>query len=81
MKAGILGTLALVNAVSLFFAFNPWIPDWRGPAAVVLAVEAASLVVIGIPLVCYHHFGQQKPLKQSLEDTLRTILDFLAGWA
>ena len=46
-----------------------------------LAVEAASLVVIGIPLFGYHHFGQQKPLKQSLEDTLRMILDFLAGWA
>jgi hypothetical protein len=81
VKTGILGAVLLINAVCLFCAFNPWIADWRGPAVVVLVAEAASLLLIGVPLFGYHHFGQRKPASHSLGDTLRVIVDFLTGWA
>jgi hypothetical protein len=80
VKTGILTIALLVNAVALFCVFNPWIVAWQGQGLVVLVVEAAAVVVIGAPVFFYHFLHEQKPLRQSLEDTVRVMMDFLAGW-
>jgi hypothetical protein len=80
VKTGIFAMVLLVNAVALFCIFNPWITDWQGQGIVVLVVEAAAVVVIGAPVFFYHFIREQKPLRQSLEDTVRIIMDFLTGW-
>jgi hypothetical protein len=80
VKTGIFALALLVNAVALFCIFNPWVTDWQGQGIVVLVVEAAAVVVIGAPVFFYHVLREKKPVRQSLEDTVRVIMDFLAGW-
>jgi len=80
LKTGIFAVALLANAVALFCVFNPWIADWQGQGIVLLIVEAAAVVVIGAPVFFYHFIHEKKPLRQSLEDAARIIMDFLVGW-
>jgi len=80
VKTGIFAMALLVNAVALFCIFNPWVADWQGQGIIVLVVEVTAVVVIGAPVFFYHFLRKQKPLRQSLEDTVRVMMDFLAGW-
>ena len=80
IRTGIFGFVLLANAVALFCIFNPWIEKWSSQAVVFLVLEAVFLVVIGIPVFLYHFVHKKKPLKQSLADSIQTMIDFLAGW-
>lgn len=80
MQTGIFALALLANAVALFCVFNPWMTDWQGQGIVFLVVEAAALVVLGAPVFFYQSIRKKKPLGQSLEGTVRIIMDCLGGW-
>jgi len=80
VKTGIVALALLVNAVALFCVVNPWVTAWQGAGIVVLAVEAAAVVAIGAPVFFYRVIREKKPWRQSLEETMRLLMDFLAGW-
>ena len=80
LKTSIFAIFLLVNGVALFCLLNPWLPDWQEQATLLLILESIFLVVIGLPVFFYHFFKHKKPFKQSLADSLDTVLDFLCGW-
>ena len=67
-----------VNAVAIFCAVNPWFQDWHNAGIVVLVVEAAFLILIGLPAVCYQMIWHKKTLKQSLNDSVKYVLDLVS---
>ena len=79
--AGIGIVFLLVNAVVLFCVFNPWIDRWRSQGYVVLIAELVLLVVVCVPVFLHHLLRKKKSFRDSITDTLRTLLDFLSGWA
>jgi hypothetical protein len=66
-----------VNLLLLFFAFNPWLDEWAGQALMVIVIELALLVVVGLPLVLYQVVIRKKTLRQSVRDSVETVMDFL----
>lgn len=68
-----------VNALLLFFAFNPWLETWSRQAVAVLAIEALLLVVIGLPAVVYQMTVRKKSFKQSVRDAIEAVMDIVAG--
>lgn len=80
IKNGILALLLLTNGVALFCVFNPWFEGWAAPGILFLVLEAAFLLLIGVPVFFYHFARRNKPLRQSLEDSVRTVMDALVGW-
>ena len=79
-KAGILLIFVLVNAALLVLALNPWITTWQGQAQMVLIIEVIFLVIIGLPVLLYQMIVRKKTFRQSLSDSLDTVLDFLSGF-
>jgi hypothetical protein len=77
---GVLGIFLLVNAVALFCVFNPWIKDWAAQGIVLLVLEGIFLVLIGVPVFLYHFIGKKKTFRQSLSDSVESVLNFLVGW-
>jgi len=80
LKTGIFGIFLLVNAVGIFCVFNPWIVDWQAQGITLLILEGVFFLVIGLPVFLYHFIRKKKSFKQSLADSVSTVLDFLAGW-
>lgn len=80
MRHEVLTVWLLINALTLFLGFNTWFTDWASQAIVLLVLEAVFLIVIGLPVFLHQFFRKKKPLKQSLSDSARSVLDFLAGW-
>jgi hypothetical protein len=78
---GIGWTLLLVSAASLLAALNPWFPAWQRSGLVVLLVEAAALVLVVLPSTLYLWLVRRKSWRESLDGSLRTLVDFLGGWA
>ncbi len=81
LRSGIFAILLLANTVALFCAVNPWFEDWRSKGLVILAAEAVLGLAIGVPMFLHFRVRWKKPLRESLEETVRTMLDLLAGWA
>ncbi len=79
MKQGIFLVVLLVNAVALFCVFNPWFKDWAGQGIVLLVVEGAFLLLVGMPVFVYH-LRKGLPPRQALAASLDTVMHFLAGW-
>ena len=79
-KAGILLIFVLVNAALLVLALNPWITTWQGQAQMVLIIEVIFLVIVGLPVLLYQMIVRKKTFRQSLSDSLDTVLDFLSGF-
>ena len=79
-KTGILCIFVLINAALLILALNPWITTWQGQALMVLVIEVALLVVIGIPVLLYQMIFKKKTFRQSLSDSLDAVMDFLSGF-
>ncbi len=80
IRISIFAIFLLLNIVALFCIFNPWVTDWQRQAIVLLVFELFFLLGIGLPVFCYHFFKMNKSFKQSLADSLETVLDFLCGW-
>lgn len=80
MIKGVFWVVLLVNAVALFLAFNPWLRDWAAQAIVLLVLEAAFLVIIGVPVFIYHLRKGLRP-KEALAASLDSVVSFLSGWA
>lgn len=68
-----------VNALLLFFAFNPWLDTWSGEAVRALVIEALVLVVIGLPAIIYQMVIQKKSFRQSVRDAIETMMDLVTG--
>lgn len=81
LKTGISGLFLLVNAVAVFCAFNPWIPDWQDQGITVLAFEAVFFILIGVPVLLYQVIWKKKSFKKSVSDSLRAIMDFISSFA
>ncbi len=81
LRSGIFAVLLLTNAVAVFCAVNPWFEDWRSKGVVVLAAEAFLALAIGVPVFVHFRVRWKKPIRECLEETARTMLDLLAGWA
>ena len=79
MRQGIFWVVLLANSVALFAVFTPWIEDWAISATVFLVIEAIFLPFIGVP-VFIHHLRKGLSARDSLAASLRTVMDFLAGW-
>lgn len=80
MKNEVLAVWLLVNALAAFMVFNKWFTDWASQALVLLVLEAFFFIVIGLPVFCHHFLCRKKPFRQSLSDSVQSVLDFLAGW-
>jgi len=80
MRNEVLAVWLLINALVLFLVFNTWFTDWASQAIVLLVLEAVFFIVIGLPVFFHHFFRNRKPFKESLSDSVRSVLDFLAGW-
>lgn len=80
MRHEVLTVWLLINALTLFLVFNTWFTDWASQAIVLLVLEAVFFIVIGLPVFLHQFLRKKKPLKQSLSDSARSVLDFLAGW-
>ncbi len=76
LKTGIAGLFLLLNAVAVFSAVNPWVSDWRVQGITVLVVEAAFLLLIGLPSVAYQVFWKKKTFRRSLSDSVEAVM----GW-
>lgn len=73
------GIVIIINLLLLFFAINPWIETWSEQAIMVLILEVALLVVVGLPVILFQVFVRKKTFKQSVRDSIETVMDFLAG--
>ena len=80
LKTGILGLFLLANAVAMFCAFNPWIPDWENQGLTVLAFEAVFFLLIGVPVLLYQVFRGKKSFKQSVSDSVKAIMEFVSSF-
>ena len=78
LKTGIVGLFLLLNAVVVFSAVNPWVTDWRAQGITVLVVEAAFLLLIGLPSVAYEVFWKKKTFRKSLSDSVEPIMGWLS---
>lgn len=79
MIKGVFWVVLLLNAVAFFLAFNPWLRDWSAQAIVLIVLEAAFLVVIGVP-VFIHHLRKGRRPKDALAASLDSVVSFLSGW-
>ena len=78
-KFSIFTPFILCNAVLVFLLINPWLTNWHGQAISIMAIEIVLLFLIGIPITLYQMIRLKKKLRQSLSDSLDTVLDFLSG--
>ena len=78
LKTGVLGIFLLINAVAIFCAFNPWVPDWQRAGISVLVIEGAFFLLIGLPLFLYHLIWKRKSFKQGLSDSTNTVMDLIS---
>ena len=78
-KFSIFTPFILCNTVLVFLLINPWLTNWHGQAISIMAIEIALLFLIGIPITLYQMIRLKKKLRQSLSDSLDTVLDFLSG--
>ncbi|WKZ33523.1 MAG: hypothetical protein QY316_03710 [Thermodesulfobacteriota bacterium] len=79
MIKGVFWVVLLLNALALFLAFNPWLREWAAQAIVLLVLEAAFLVIIGVPVFIYHLRKGLRP-KEALAASLDSVVSFLSGW-
>ncbi|MBI4191950.1 MAG: hypothetical protein HY525_15595 [Betaproteobacteria bacterium] len=79
MRQGIFWFALLANSVAMFAVFNPWFEDWSTSGTMFLVVEAIFLPLIGVP-VFIHHLRKGLSPRESLAASLRSVMDFLAGW-
>jgi hypothetical protein len=80
MKIGALSVFILANTVAIFCLVNPWISDWQTTAIIFFVIEAALLLLVGIPLFLYRLLHQKLSFRRSLVDSLESVLDFITGW-
>ena len=80
IRGGILGLFLLLNLVALFCALNPWVTSWQAQGTIVLLLEAVLLVVIGVPAIIYQMIRKKKSFRQSLSDTVKAVIDFIANF-
>ena len=78
MNNSVLTIFLVVNAVAIFCAVNPWFQDWQNAGIVVLVTEAAFLLLIGLPSVFYQMIRKKKTFKQSLNDSVKSVLDLVS---
>lgn len=78
LKNGIVGLFLLLNAVAVFSVVNPWVSDWRAHGITVLLVEAAFLLLIGLPRVAYQVFWKKKTFRRSLSDSVEAVMGWLS---
>lgn len=69
------------NAALLFLALNPWLDRWSGEALAALALEAAGVVVVGLPMVLFQVVVRDKPPGRAARDAVEAVMDFLTGAA
>lgn len=67
------------NAALLFLAFNPWLDRWSGEALAALVIEAAGVVVVGLPMVLFQIVVGGKPPGRALRDAVEAVMDVLTG--
>jgi hypothetical protein len=79
VKQGIFLVVVMVNAVALFCVFNPWFEDWVTQGIVLFVLEAAFLLLIGVP-VFIHYVRKGLPPRVALAASLDSVMNFLAGW-
>ena len=68
-----------INALIVFFAFNPWIKAWRDQGILILVFEAVFIVIIGIPVFLYQMIWKKKTFKRSISGSLDAVLDFISN--
>ena len=78
MKNGVLYIFVLLNATALFCAINPWITDWQNIGFLVLVLEAALVLLVGVPVLFYQTIVKKKTFKQSLTDSVDKIMAFVS---
>lgn len=78
MQNSVLTIFLAVNAVAIFCAVNPWFQGWQNAGIVLLVVEAVFLLLIGLPSVFYQMIWKKKTLKQSLNDSVKYVLDLVS---
>ena len=79
MKQGIFFVVLLANAVALFCVSNPWFEDWVTQGIVFFVLEAASLLLIGVP-VFIHHLRKGLAPREALAASMDSVMNVLAGW-
>jgi len=79
VKQGIFLVVVMVNAVALFCVFNPWFKDWVTQGIVLFVLEAALLLLIGVP-VFIHYVRKGLPPREALAASMDLVMNFLAGW-
>lgn len=80
MKNSALLVCLAVNALAVFLVLNPWVTRWASQAVAVLALEALFFLVIGVPVFLHHFLRRKQSLRQSVSDTVDSVMEFLAGW-
>gem|GEM_PF-1866102 len=76
----ILGVFLLTNLVGLFCLVSPSAEFWRIHAICFFVIEAAFLVVAGVPIFLHHLIRKKRSVLESLTATVDTALEFLFGW-
>jgi len=71
----------LANLGLVLLALNPWYREWSEHAFVVLALEAAALVIVGLPVTLFQVFVRKKTFRQAVADSIDAVMDFLPGAA
>lgn len=81
LRLGIYGLVALANAAALLCVLNPWFEEWSAAGTIFLVLEVVFLGTVGVPVFLYHFVRKGKPFKQSLSDSVETVMELLVGWA
>ena len=81
MQRGILGLFLVLNIAALFCALNPWLTGWQSHGIVVIVVEGAAILFVGLPVWFYHFVWKRESFKQSLESTLGTVMEWISHFA
>ncbi len=79
MSRGIFVVASLTNLVALACVVNPWSEGWAAAGVVFFVLEAAFLLLVGLP-VWIHHRRKGLPARDALAASLDSVLGFLAGW-
>ena len=79
-KVSIVGVFLILNVSILFLVLNPWATKWQGQGILILVLEGAFLLLIGIPVLLHQMIRKKKTFKQSLSDSLEAVLNFLSGF-
>ncbi len=79
MKYGIFLVVFLANITAIFCILNPWFKGWETQGIVFLVLEAAFLLLIGVP-VFVHHRRKGLTARDALAASLDSVMSFLSGW-